>query len=233
VNRTSLVSHHLENLDRAALAQHQKMIREYVHGRHGIYALYRRDRLYYVGLATDLRWRLKAHLGDRHADSWDRFSVYLTADDRHIKELECLLLRIIQPKPEGNKQSGKFVASENLRPRFKRDMKAFFNGQVAHLMGTPTGKRVSTKTTSAQSQNTVLRVTGGRVGRILRAKHKTKVVRAMVDKKGMIRYGKESYSTPSGAAKAVVGHACNGWRFWQIESRPGEWVPMGDLRLRL
>ncbi len=33
------------------------------------------DELYYVGLAKDLRWRLKHHLKDHHHAPWDRFSV--------------------------------------------------------------------------------------------------------------------------------------------------------------
>lgn len=51
---------------------------------------------------------------DRHYGSWDRFSVYLTLRDEHIRELESLLLRIV--KPQGNKQGGKFVKSQNLHP---------------------------------------------------------------------------------------------------------------------
>jgi hypothetical protein len=43
--------------------------------------------------------RLKGHLRDCHKGLWDRFSVYLTSDAEHIKELESLLLRIIGTKP--------------------------------------------------------------------------------------------------------------------------------------
>jgi type I restriction-modification system DNA methylase subunit len=40
------------------------------HGRrHGVYALYRGNRLYYVGLASNLRSRLNTHLRDRHANT--------------------------------------------------------------------------------------------------------------------------------------------------------------------
>jgi len=74
-----------------------------------VYALYKRSKLYYVGLAKDL----KAHLNDRHGQSWDRFSVYLTIGDEHLKELESLILRIVKPK--GNKVKGKFAKSQDLR----------------------------------------------------------------------------------------------------------------------
>ena len=53
-----LVSQYLESISGTALDKYQRIIREYVRRRHGIYALYRRDRLYYVGLASNLRNRL-------------------------------------------------------------------------------------------------------------------------------------------------------------------------------
>jgi hypothetical protein len=109
--RSTLVSQYLENISRNALKKYQDITKGYVRHRQGIYALYRRDRLYYVGLATDLRWRLKQHLNDHHGQSWDRFSVYLTVGDQHLRDLESLVLRIV--KPTGNKVKGKFSRSEN------------------------------------------------------------------------------------------------------------------------
>jgi hypothetical protein len=82
--RIPLVCQHLENISRKGLEKYQDVIRAAVSRRHGVYALYKRNKLYYVGLAKDLRWRLKAHLNDRHGESWDRFSVYLTIGDQHL-----------------------------------------------------------------------------------------------------------------------------------------------------
>ncbi len=73
-----LVVQHVERLPRRILEQHPEVVREYVKGKHGVYALYRGSTLYYVGLASNLRSRLKAHLRDRHAGVWDHFSMYLT-----------------------------------------------------------------------------------------------------------------------------------------------------------
>ena len=49
-----LVFQHLENISRTAVEEYQEIIREYVRGKQGIYALYRRGKLYYVegGLAS-------------------------------------------------------------------------------------------------------------------------------------------------------------------------------------
>ena len=48
-NKGQLVSQHLENISRTALEKYQELLKEYVKGRHGVYALYSEDHLYYVG----------------------------------------------------------------------------------------------------------------------------------------------------------------------------------------
>lgn len=121
--KNQLVCQHLENISRQALEKYQAIIRRYVRERQGVYALYRHNKLYYVGLASSLQGRLKIHLRDRHADSWDRFSVYLTIGDSHLRELESLILRVV--KPSGNKRKGKFAKSEDLRRRLQHDFRAF------------------------------------------------------------------------------------------------------------
>lgn len=110
---SSFVCQYLENISRKALENYQDIIRQFVRDRHGIYALYRRTKLYYVGLASNLRSRLHHHLRDRHTQTWDRFSIYLTIADQHLKELETLVLRIADPK--GNRQTGKFSKAEDLK----------------------------------------------------------------------------------------------------------------------
>jgi|GEM_PF-931436 len=133
--RAQLVCQHLENISREALEKHQRIIRAYVRGRQGVYALYRRGKLYYVGLATNLRNRLKHHLKDRHGQSWDRFSGYLTIGDSHLREHESLILRTV--RPSGNKQKGKFARCEDLRRRFRRDIKRSVLAEVEDLFGEP------------------------------------------------------------------------------------------------
>ena len=111
--RLQLVSQYLENISREALEVHHDLIRHYIRGRQGVYALYRRDTLWYVGLAGNLSRRLTQHLRDRHRGSWDRFSVYLTIGATNMKEMESLLLRVVVPP--GNKKKGHFFKAENLR----------------------------------------------------------------------------------------------------------------------
>ena len=106
-----LVTEHLENVSWQVLDDYPEIIKSIIKKRAGVYALYKADELYYVGLASNLMARLKTHLKDRHKGAWNRFSVYLTLRDEHIRELESLLLRIVNP--EGNKIRGQFVKSQN------------------------------------------------------------------------------------------------------------------------
>jgi len=52
-----------------------------------VYALYRREKLYYVGLATNLRSRINQHLKDRHKGKWTHFSLYILRKTEHLREL--------------------------------------------------------------------------------------------------------------------------------------------------
>ncbi len=88
-----------------------------------------------MGLATNLRSRLKQHLKDRHRGLRDRFSVYLTIGDQHIKEMESLLLRILRPL--GNKQKGKFVRCESLNKKLARDIKTLQREELTSILGRP------------------------------------------------------------------------------------------------
>lgn len=116
-----LVVQHLENVSGRILDEHRQLIASYTRGRAGVYVLYRDRQMYYVGLAKNLAWRLNHHLKDRHAGKWNRFSVYLTRGDKHMRELEALLHRVL--RPEGNRQIGRLVGSEDLRAPLRREMR--------------------------------------------------------------------------------------------------------------
>lgn len=117
-----LIVGHLEKVERSILKAHKDVVKRYVKGKHGLYALYKKDKLYYVGLAIDLPKRIAHHLKDRHRHTWDRFSLYVIKDASYLKEMESLFLRIYKPK--GNATKGKFAASKNLKPDFKREIDA-------------------------------------------------------------------------------------------------------------
>jgi hypothetical protein len=227
--RSQLVCQHLENISSDALEKYQDVIRNYVRGRQGIYALYRRNKIYYVGLASNLRNRLKHHLRDRHKGIWDRFSVYLTIGDSHLRELESLILRTV--KPRGNTQTGKFFKSENLRSRLARDLRAKHREELNWLIGratVPTAKRLHHKNGREKGKPVMASYVNRSIR--LRATYRGKLVRASIRRNGLIRYKTKDFHSPSLAAAAIVKRSANGWTFWKYERAPGDWVLLDDLR---
>jgi len=95
------VREYLERVSWRVLEKHRPTVRAMIRGHSGIYALYKGDKLYYVGLANNLMGRVNNHLKDRHKGKWDRFSVYLTTDDAHMRPLEALVLRVVDPHGPG------------------------------------------------------------------------------------------------------------------------------------
>lgn len=226
--RSPLVCQHLENISRRALEQYQDIIRQYVRNRHGVYALYRGDKLYYVGLARNLKMRLGHHLRDKHGSSWDRFSVYLTIGDSHLRELEALILRIV--KPRGNTQKGKFAKSEDIKRQFGRDIRHRHREAIDLLLGiTGTSSNGHIRVRTSRKAGALVKVLGSRAWR-LRRTYKGKLYKARLRKDGRVVHNRVVYQTPSAAGRAICGHAVNGWRFWLCERAPSDWVKLEKMR---
>ena len=217
---------HLERVSWKILEEYPSVVRDLIRNESGIYALYRRDRLYYVGLASGLMGRIKQHLRDGHSEKWDRFSVYVTGHADHMKELESLLLRIV--KPTGNKQSGRFVGSTNLKQTLNARVKAEDDNRRAHLIGGSAAKR-RRKAQARRSHGG--RLLSGLVDRSIRLKGRRSgwEYAATLRSDGTIRYDGETYESPHQAGRAAVKARCNGWLFWRYRER-GEWVPLKNLR---
>lgn len=227
--RRRLVTQHLEDISWSVLEAYPEMIRELIKGRAGVYALYRRKNLYYVGLASNLMGRLKSHLRDRHNGKWDRFGVYLTVSNEHMKELESLMLRIASPP--GNRTGGKFARSENLRNSLNRKMSdADADRRAILLGGSVARRRQRVKTRKPGKSVTKLKLVMER--RIpLRGWHREYEYSGSLRRDGRIGHGGKTYDSPTEAAKAATGlKRCNGWRFWHYKNDRKEWVPLRQLR---
>jgi hypothetical protein len=80
-------------------------LKEIMKGYSGIYALYRRNDLYYVGLTTNLFQRISRHQRDRHARKWDSFVIFRIRRVRYLKDIETLLTHLVEIP--GNQVKGK------------------------------------------------------------------------------------------------------------------------------
>lgn len=207
--------------------QYRQIIAGFIKGHAGVYALYKGERLYYVGLASNLMNRVKHHLKDRHAKRWDRFSVYLASRDEHVKPLESLLLRIALPK--GNRVKGRLSSAVDLRRSLQREMRIHDAKIHAALLGGGAARRRSSKVL-AKSRGT--RALNGWLDqrKKLRATYKRKEYVATLRKDGYIAYAGQKYSSPSAAAIAVVGRQVNGWQFWRFRVPGKGWQPLANIR---
>jgi hypothetical protein len=221
--REPLVHQHLENVSRTFLEQHQDVVREFIGGNPGVYALYKRDKLYYVGLATALRHRLKAHLKNRHADSWDRFSIYLTIKDQHLREIEALLLRIANAP--GARQRGKLAQSTDMGRRIRKAIHKKRHDEIESLFGVETSP-VGNDEYDKESELQRLLPQGAK----LRGTLKGKVFRARARRSGDVRFDGRLYNSLSLAAFAAIKRPTNGWWFWQVEKGRGNWVRLEKVR---
>ncbi|MBP7791526.1 MAG: GIY-YIG nuclease family protein [Candidatus Goldbacteria bacterium] len=226
-----LVCQYLENISSEIFEKYQKIIKEYVKHRYGIYALYNKNgRVYYAGLASNLKNRLNMHLRDKHSGRWERFSIYLTISNSHLKDLETLVLRIANPK--GNIQKGKFIKAENLQKKLKNDLKEIQKFELQNLLsGIKRNPESVINEVIASGRTPVLKKYVNKKIRI-KMEYKGKIYWATILRDGRIRFRKKIYTSPSLAAVKISRHAMDGWHCWQYQRSPGEWVKLDELRKR-
>lgn len=129
--RERLITACLEGISKRVFSSYSPQITQLAGEKPGIYALYKRNKLYYVGLATDLKRRIKHHLADQHGRNWDTFSLYLVHREAHLKDLEAMSIRIAKPK--GNDIKGGRLVS--LRPELKALIDDFHTRQTSRILG--------------------------------------------------------------------------------------------------
>jgi len=219
-----LVVEHLEAIRADVFEEFQSVITAIVDRRNGIYALYSGDRLYYVGLARNLKARLRAHLRDRHKGLWERFSVYLTDGDSHMKELESLMLRVI--KPVGNRVKGKLKGSKDQRRELERRIKEDQERTRRSILGKPIAQTASRKRSSTPQP----RGPSANGAVLLRAFYKGKVYKATLGRDGSVRVGSKRFNSLSAAGVSVTKRGTNGRHFWRVRNARGEWVRISSVK---
>lgn len=90
----------------------KKKLMELMRGHAGIYALYKREKLYYVGLTGNLHNRLNWHFKDRHAGKWDQFKIFRIQKVQYLKDLETLIHHIAEAP--GNRIKGRVPRDSDL-----------------------------------------------------------------------------------------------------------------------
>jgi len=226
----TLISGYLERIKSSIFDDYHGEITSLIGKRHGVYALYKKDKLYYVGLASNLRSRVKQHLKDRHANKWDRFSLYLIRNIAFLKELEALILHIAEPK--GNMQKGKLGRGNNFEKALYRLVVEHDKERQRRLFSKSRPSKLTKKKTVHAPKGLILH----RLlfpGTPIKAKYKGREVVATIDEQGRINLNGKQYDSPSSAGLAVIDSgAVNGWRFWRYQNPQGKWVFINELLKR-
>jgi len=228
-----IIQGHLEKVSSRVFERYQKEVTELVKQGQGVYALYRRDKLYYIGLASDLERRIKWHLKDKHKGKWDRFNLYMIKKTDHIREVESLLIRIADP--EGNKLRGKLGGSKNLGRALDAAIKQRQDEERGIIFeqrerGRKKGKRKKVKGRTKRKGERPMKGYFPK-GKMIYTSYKGKEYKAWVSGNGRIKFQNNMYDTPSGAGKAILDKgAVDGWKFWKYKDKNGELVYINQLR---
>ena len=224
-----IVEAYLERIGQKVFKDFSSVITKLIKGHQGIYALYKKDKLYYIGLASNLKNRIKHHLNDRHKNFWTHFSLYIISKQEHIKEFESVILRIAYPK--GNTVKGKLSRAKNLRPLLKKRLKAEWEKQIDGIIG---GRKKTVERAKIKKTNSDNPLKGSlKAYQRIYANYKGKMYKAKVLPSGTIKMvpGGELYNSPSSAGKAIITKgAVNGWNFWKYKDKSGKLRRIADLR---
>ena len=222
----------LERVSSKIFSDFPKQLTDLVGKQHGVYALYKGSRLYYVGLATNLRRRIKQHLTDQHAGKWDKFSLYLVRKADDIKELETLVMRVANPA--GNPTRGRFPKAGDLKSELQSEIRKEQKRRLQGILGSGETRRKTRK-----PKREVVKKAGKRSPALapyinksfrIRGNYKDRTYFAAVNKGGTIRFEGSLYNSPSTAGIAARKLITNGWTFWRFKNKKGEWVKLDELR---
>ena len=108
----ALVKGFLEKKDRKGFELLLPRYREVIGDSSGIYALYKSEKLYYVGLTRDLFGRIYWHQRDRHAGKWNKFIIFRIKRVGYLKDIETIIHNIVKTK--GNKVRGRVPIDSDL-----------------------------------------------------------------------------------------------------------------------
>jgi hypothetical protein len=151
----------------------------------------------------------------------------LTIDDDHIRPLEALVLRVVDPS--GNRVKGRLKGALDLARTLKRSIEDRARDEAATLLG---GRFASHRRKSKARGAKGTLILAGLVEKrlVLQASHKGKRYRAALRRNGQISYKGKLFSSPSSVAKVILGRGVNGWHFWHYRNPKGEWVRLSELK---
>ena len=244
-----LFTEKLEKIHKDIFKDHRNALLKLVGKSHGVYALYKRDRLYYVGKASDLKKRVGEHLNDIHARKWTHFTAFLTSKSEDIKDIEAVL--IIIADPDGNTNKPKSSAKDmlkSLEALIKEEQEEKRRKILGKKSTSKKKKDVSKKKKSKaiRKQSTLNSETGKnklvkmkqlfdadliKEGDTWYFKNNKKNIEGIITSDGQLKVGGKTYTSHHKAGKEAMNWpSCNGWNHWQYRDEQGELQLIDDFR---
>ena len=225
--KQSLVLQSLENVSKEVFKNYSGLIAKLVGTSPGVYALYDDMGLYYVGKSIDLKGRVKYHLKDRHAASWTHFSLYLLRHVEHVGEMESLLICITDPR--GNKVRPMGRTDGAMIRKLKKMIQKKQRQELEDMFPNTRRGKSKRKKKDRREKPTSLEGLVSRNTKLFRT-YKGREYVAVLTSDGKIHYRGKNYTSPSSAAKSIVKHGVNGWRFWYLRDDNNDIVSLNELR---
>ena len=221
--------------------RHKKIFIRHIENKHGVYALYNENKLYYVGRAMNLAKRIKNHLKNQHSANWTRFSLYFTKEEKYDNSIEDVIISIAQPK--GNRVRSirndtilKKTIDKEIEESDKEKRKNLGFGRKHY--NTRKKSKTTIKSNIKKSTSRLSLKNYFKKDRPLMRVYKGKTYQATLLTSGQIKYKNKLYKSPSSAAQAVIkDHSPNansnrrvsGWIFWSIKGTEGNWMKLKDI----
>ena len=118
----------LERVSKEIFERFPEELSEIVGTSRGIYALYDKNELYYVGKAIDLKRRIQQHLKNRHFAQWTHFSLFLTDKSEYINDIESVIISVSNPRGNRARPRG------NVDARLRKELKALIERRQAETV---------------------------------------------------------------------------------------------------
>ena len=206
----------------------KELVRKYIGSVSGVYVLYKKGKLYYVGIAAanNLIKRVSQHLKNKHSNKWDRFSLYPTENKQYAKDIEAIIFSI--GKPDGNTNTP-FLGRKEKKTKslIKKEFKKLQAKNRVRIFDSENKKKTS-KIDQKKTNKVVSFNNPFKSNKVLKKTYKGKDYKAVWLASGKIKYEGKIYSA-TGSAKAVSGKkVINGKEFWRVKTNEGSWIRIKD-----
>ena len=239
-----IITETFQKISKEIFDKYPDQLIEIARGRPGVYALYKNERLYYVGKAVDLRRRLEQHRKAQKRGRWNNFSLFITKKKEYISIIEAILINVANPPGNETRFKSRIWRGQRklyrlIQRQHKLDMAKMFNKEErrfrttsrksSHLSSRYNARKIKRTRKSIKHPDLNQYFTSARPLKLVIKKQT--YATAMLLPNGKILHQGTSYPTPSAAGKAARNsRSINGWFYWFVEKEDGTWVRLCHLK---